>query len=430
MDIFGFEALPPALFEYVNFLVKAVPIRSIPTFIELVFGAMLTQAGFVTQAWLAIKPLRHWTSYYKWLQHGKWSWVALGVQMALLVSTFFPQPFWFLVIDDTFICRSSKKAPGSSIQHQHGSKPNRPKYARGQCWVSLAMSICDGVRFVAVPLLSRLMRAKGNSSKLDAARLLLRMTAPVFVQKQVFVLMDSWYMRWVLIQYAFSLGYHVIGQVRKDTALYELPPERADKQKGRPRKYGKKYTSEIVADLPLHTGTFFLYGELRKVEYRSAVVVARFIKGRTVRTVWMRFEEKPGTWTKQRLLLSTKDSLTAEEVFKYYARRWPIEDLFNQMKNYWGWKDAWQQSRQVLHRWTQILSIGYALPQLLNISGGDQVANFANLTPWRLKRCMTAGRVRLGIQRILGQVRIRDWWNPKSRKFEAPEMTKGPPEPS
>ncbi|MBU4394647.1 MAG: hypothetical protein KKD78_06415, partial [Proteobacteria bacterium] len=37
-----------------------------------------------------------------------------------------------------------------------------------------------------------------------------------------------------------------------------------------------------------------------------------------------------------------------------------IEDLFNQMKNRWGWKDAWQQSRLVLHRWTQILSIAYA----------------------------------------------------------------------
>ena len=43
---------------------------------------MLTQAGFVTEAWLAIKPKRHWTSYYKWLQNGKWSWVALGLQTA------------------------------------------------------------------------------------------------------------------------------------------------------------------------------------------------------------------------------------------------------------------------------------------------------------------------------------------------------------
>ncbi|WP_370362818.1 hypothetical protein [Desulfopila sp. IMCC35008] len=27
-------------------------------------------------------------------------------------------------------------------------------------------------------------------------------------------------------------------------------------------------------------------------------------------------------------------------MFTFYARRWAIEDLFNQMKNNWGWKVA------------------------------------------------------------------------------------------
>ncbi len=75
---------------------------------------MITSAGFVTEAWLAIDPLRSWTAYYKWLQQGKWSWVALEVQLARLVVSFFPQPLWFLIYDNTFIYRSSKKAPGSA----------------------------------------------------------------------------------------------------------------------------------------------------------------------------------------------------------------------------------------------------------------------------------------------------------------------------
>jgi hypothetical protein len=40
-------------------------------------------------------------------------------------------------------------------------------------------------------------------------------------------------------------------------------------------------------------------------------------------------------------------------------------DLFNQLKNRWGWKETWQQSRQVLHRWVQIPSVSYAIPRLL-----------------------------------------------------------------
>ena len=98
---------------------------------------MITPAGFVTEAWLAINPLRSWTAYYKWLQQGKWSWVALGVQLARLVVSFFPQPLWFLIFDDTFIYRSSKKAPGSGITISMATKQtgrNMPGDNAGSLW--------------------------------------------------------------------------------------------------------------------------------------------------------------------------------------------------------------------------------------------------------------------------------------------------------
>ena len=43
-------------------------------------------------------------------------------------------------------------------------------------------------------------------------------------------------------------GIHVIGQVRKDTALYDIP-ERTGKR-GRPGKYGDKFTPERINLLP------------------------------------------------------------------------------------------------------------------------------------------------------------------------------------
>ena len=89
-DMKGYQHIPNVLFVIITFLVGALPIRSVPTFIELLFGAMLSQAGFVTQAWLAINMHRHWTSYYKWLQKGKWSWVSLGLQMARMLLSLFP----------------------------------------------------------------------------------------------------------------------------------------------------------------------------------------------------------------------------------------------------------------------------------------------------------------------------------------------------
>ena len=62
----------------------------------------------------------------------------------------------------------------------------------------------------------------------------------------------------------------------------------------------------------------------------------------------MQFEGDSSALSKQRLLLATHSGLNDDEVFKDTARRWSIEDLFNQMKNGWGWRETWQQSRQVL----------------------------------------------------------------------------------
>ena len=84
MDSKGYSHIPKALFDAITFLTKALPKRSVPTFLEMLFGAMLTQQGFVTEAWLAIKPRRHLTSYFKWIQKGRWSWAAFGLQTARL----------------------------------------------------------------------------------------------------------------------------------------------------------------------------------------------------------------------------------------------------------------------------------------------------------------------------------------------------------
>jgi hypothetical protein len=415
MDYKGYGHIPKALFDAITFLAQALPKRAVPTFLELLFGAMLTQTGFVTDAILAVDTVRHWNSYYKWLHFGKWSWVALGCQTARLVLQMFPRRRWFLMIDDTIVFRSSKKAPGSAIHHQHGSKINRPTFVRGQCWVTLALTLSKGFRSLGIPILSRLARQGGNSGKLVAAKTLLRVVAPLFAGFPTVLLMDSWYMRCTLISYALDHGLQVIGQVRRDTALFH-PPELTGKR-GRPRKYGDKVSTEWIDSLPEVSMECFIYGKSQMVYYRSAIVLARFLNGRAVRIVWSQIENEDGSRTKPSLILSTDISLSAARTILNYGRRWSVEDLFNQLKNRWGWKETWQQSRQVLHRWVQILSVSYAIPQLLVLHGDAKVKLLASVAPWRQKQPITAGRVRQGLQRFFGHANIRAMWHPKSGKF-------------
>ena len=227
----------------------------------------------------------------------------------------------------------------------------------------------------------------------------------------------------------------MIGQVRRDTALYALPVEAGvvggKRRRGRPRVYGLKYTPERVAALPERRVRLWLYGKRQWVRYRSAQVKARFLKGQVVRVVWVQFEAKDGTLSTTRVRLATAADLRPEVIIKAYARRWPMEPLFNQLRHGWGWLDAWQQSRQVLARWVHIVFVAYTLAQLLVLKGGDRLAALTPLTPGRQDRPVTAGWVRLALQRLLGQVNLRAWGDPKSRKFQPPavaeETVSGPP---
>jgi hypothetical protein len=79
----------------------------------------------------------------------------------------------------------------------------------------------------------------------------------------------------------------------------------------------------------------------------------------------------------------------------------------------------------VLARWVQILFVAYALAQRLVLKGGNHLAALTQLTPWRQGRPVTAGLVRLALQRILGQVNLRAWWDPKSRTFQPPAAAEG-----
>ena len=84
MNAKGYGSIPSELFYWITFLSKALPTRSIGTFIELLIGSMLTTSGFVTEAYLILDMRNHWTSYYKWLNKGKWSWLGLARQFVIL----------------------------------------------------------------------------------------------------------------------------------------------------------------------------------------------------------------------------------------------------------------------------------------------------------------------------------------------------------
>ncbi len=98
--------------------------------------------------------------------------------------------------------------------------------------------------------------------------------------------------------------------------------------------------------------------------------------------------------------------LTPEQIIEAYGERWSIESMFNQLKLSWGLKEAWQQTRQTLHRWVHLTLVGYGLIQLLGYLDDQTVRQLCCHSPWRKDNPTTAGQIRKGLLLIFHHVPV------------------------
>jgi DDE superfamily endonuclease len=405
------------LSQWVSFLLVAVPPRSRRTFAELLIGSMLNPEGWVTRAIGAISREAHWTTYYKLIERAQVPVGDLSVRLLQLVQRVFPSELVNLIIDDTLVPRCAKTGAGISIKHDHSHKANRPTFLNSQCWVTLALVV--RVRLgsaLTVPLRSWLVEESGQRGKLWVARQLID-SIRAYV-KDARLLIDAWFMRKTLILPLLEQRVRIIGQVRRDTALYFLPqPE--PRRRGRKRKYGLRIDATVLDALPATVLELTLYGKVQPVRVRSAIALARFLKGLAVRVVWCEMRQSDNTWSRPRLLLATETELSAQQVVEIYAERWGIEPLFHNLKRWWGVTNLWQQSKAALELWMQIRSTAYALMQLLALQLWEPFPLMA-IAPWRKGMMITAGLFSQWMRIQFIGLRVRDACNPKSGHFVMP----------
>lgn len=418
--------IPEALRRWISILGASQSGRLSTTFVELLLGALMEDRGWIAAAFLAIGARRSWKAYFWAIEKGKLRLLApIRALCSIAAEATAGERCRVFAIDDTFIPRSTDKAPGSVVTHQHTKKQNRPEYMPGQTLVVLAAVVRGDSFERAVPLAASLPFAKGNGGKIRSAMVMIRAISGAFPGPKTLVA-DAWYMRANLIGTALRFGFRCVGQVRGDTVPYEAPPSRLPGTKGRPRKKGARIDPESlpltapIGAIPLWSG--------RTMRWRTAVCLAGFLGLRKVRAVWaeMMDPDEPGRWTKPRLLISTDPTMSALEILRVSARRWTIESLFQALKDGGGLHEMWMQGRRALIRWIHVRLAAMALAQMITLRLGSDILGALKRMGWRKALRPTAGMVRIALPMLFGGDAIHALWNPKSREFGAPKRSTEP----
>ena len=187
---------------------------------------------------------------------------SVATQLFLLVLRTLPLPDRLLVvIDDSPTKRYGPKVEGADIHHNPTPGPADQKYLYGHIWVTLSLALRHPLwGALALPLRAMLYvrektiptipkkRGWRFRTKLELAARLVEWIASLVKQagKTLWVVVDGGYTKEPFLKPAIATGTTVIGRLRKDAALRDLPrPLRRGQRRGRgrPPTYGKNRIS-------------------------------------------------------------------------------------------------------------------------------------------------------------------------------------------
>jgi hypothetical protein len=289
---------------------------------------------------------------------------SVATQLFLLVLRTIPLPDRLLVvIDDTPTKRYGPKVEGADIHRNPTPGPADQKYLYGHIWVTLSLALRHPlwgamglplramlyVREKTIPTIPK-KRGWRFRTKLELAARLVQWIAALVKQagKTLWVVTDGGYTKEPYLKPVMATGTTVIGRLRKDAALRDLPRRLRRGQRrgpGRPPTYGKNNIS--LAKRAGHrqgwqTIDCTAYGETLPKTYKTFLATYKPTGG-VIRAVIVKEEDD---WLP---FFSTDPHAAVVEIIETVSDRSTIEQDFHDVKEVWG---AGQQ--QVRHIWTNV----------------------------------------------------------------------------
>jgi len=255
-----------------------------------------------------------------------------------------------LAIDDSPTKRYGPLVEGAGLHHNPTPGPSEHKFVYGHVWVTLAAIArhpCWGA--IGLPILAKLYIRQKNikglppsfsfQTKLEQAAAMVEWGANWvrFHGKNLWIVADGAYAKRPFLKRAVAAGAVVVSRLRKDAALYDLPPQPRAGQRGRPRKYGpNRIRLAQRAGQPRGWSkiTCHVYGRAETIEYKTFLATWRPAGG-VIRVVLVRWKHETGQLTTT-AYFATNPQAGVAEIIEAVADRAAIEQVFHDVKEVWG----------------------------------------------------------------------------------------------
>ncbi len=331
----------------------------------LLGGVLFARGRRTVTTWLRAAGIAsEFADYYYFLSSLGRKSEAVAYHLLLLVLRTLPLPERLLaVIDDSPTKRYGPQVEGADIHHNPTPGPADQLYLYGHIWVTLSLALrhprwgamalpLRAFLYVRQRTLVKIPRRRGwkFATKLVLAARLVEWLAPIVKRagKTLWIVVDGGYTKAPFLKRAATAGVTIVGRLRKDAALRDLPPTLRRGQRpgrGRPRKYGP-HKIELAKRAAHRHGwqeiACTIYGQAKVKTCKTFLATYRPAGG-LIRVVLIREEHG---WL---ALFCTDAAASVQEIIEAFADRATIEQDFHDVKEVWG---AGQQ--QVRNIWTNV----------------------------------------------------------------------------
>ena len=345
-----------------------------PTFCSLttvLTGWIFSSRRTITQMIMAAGDVaeKHFSSYHRLFSAARWSLDAVGLAVFSLIEPWLTDAV-LLALDDTLARKRGLKTFGVAMHHDPLlSSRGKAVMNWGHSWVVLGVIVGLPFRpghYYCLPILFRLYVGKKSSLKYrrayrtrpELAVEMLKLLCNQRKHRRFHVVADSGYGGQSVLNY-LPTNCDLTSRLLLDARLHDAPPERTAGRRGRPRKRGCRLPSpqKMLAERCRRV-SLAIYG--RTEEARLADCQARVYAApdRPLRVVVV--DPLSGGRSRQ-AFYSTCHEASAEQVIAWYARRWSIEVMNHDSKQYLGFQEPQGWSRQAAQRTAPMAMLLYSL---------------------------------------------------------------------
>ena len=375
--------LVPSFVELLQPLAGVMTAPSFASFVTLLSGWVFARRRTVTGMLLAADAVgsKHHSAFHRFFASAQWSLDELGLGVFGLIQPWLNAGPVLLALDDTLARKCGKNVFGAGMHHDPRLSSRRMAVMNwGHSWVQLGVLVnfrFAPERWFCLPILFRLYRSRqtverrggGYFTRPELALELLHRLGTRCPRTRFHAVADAAYGGQNVLKY-LPLNCHLTSRLVMDARLYDAPPPRRRGQSGRPRTRGRRLpTPDRMLEPRARRLTLHLYGRDDRVRIADTVARLHAVPWRRLRVVAL----QPLTGGRPRqAFYSTDLALTAEQVLTLYARRWAIEQTFQENKTPLGFEDPQGWTRRAVERTAPTGMLLYSLIVLWFAAAGQR----------------------------------------------------------